>query len=283
MKMETGRIRLFRPDYFTIGSRKADIVFPQCKVDIIVKGKEISIHKETEDVLLINDKVIQQDKIFLENGDVLTIGDISVILVENAILIEGNIAEIHTQLPVIKDSRVPFEGFPKYKRSPRIIKRVQEEKIQLEKPKELMDRKKGGLVQLILPPVIMICITIAISVIMKRGLFVVMAVAGTGMSLVVSIMRFFSDKKELKENKILREKTYKQYLLRKRKEIYHAYCKEKEAYEYNYPSVSEIRNMIEEYSPRIYERNYNDEDFLKVSLGVEKTHPQLQIQLKLDE
>ena len=124
-----------------------------------------------------------------------------------------------------------------------------------------MDRKKGGLVQLILPPVIMICITIAISVIMKRGLFVVMAVAGTGMSLVVSIMRFFSDKKELKENKILREKTYKQYLLRKRKEIYHAYCKEKEAYEYNYPSVSEIRNMIEEYSPRIYERNYNDEDF----------------------
>ena len=53
-----------------------------------------------------------------------------------------------------------------------------------------MDRKKGGLVQLILPPVIMICITIAISVIMKRGLFVVMAVAGTGMSLVVSISVF---------------------------------------------------------------------------------------------
>jgi hypothetical protein len=49
----------------------------------------------------------------------------------------------------MKDSRVPFEGFPKYKRSPRIIKRVQEEKIQLEKPKELMDRKKGGLVQII--------------------------------------------------------------------------------------------------------------------------------------
>ena len=106
--METGRIRLFRPDYFTIGSRKADIVFPQCKVDIIVKGKEISIHKETEDVLLINDKVIQQDKkMFLKNGDVLTIGDISVILVENVILIEGNIAEIHTQLPVMKDYRVP--------------------------------------------------------------------------------------------------------------------------------------------------------------------------------
>ena len=74
MKMETGRIRLFRPDYFTIGSRKTDIVFPQCKVDIIVKGKEISIHKKTEDVLLINDKVIQQDKVLLENGDVLTMG-----------------------------------------------------------------------------------------------------------------------------------------------------------------------------------------------------------------
>lgn len=189
MKMETRRIRLFRPDYFTIGSRKTDIIFPQCKVDIIVKGKEISIHKKRK-MFAYNDKVIQQDKVLLENGDVLTIGDISIILLENVILIEGNISEIHTQLPVMKDSRVPFEGFPKYKRSPRIIKRVQEEKIQLEKPKELMDRKKGGLVQLILPPVIMICITIAISVIMKRGLFVVMAVAGTGMSLVVSIMRF---------------------------------------------------------------------------------------------
>lgn len=283
MKGNTERIRLYRPECFILGSEIADIIMPDCKADILVKGKTAYIHKDTLGTLLINGRTVQQDIILLEDGDILTIGNTRVILIKNAILIEGKLDEIYTELPVIKDSGNPFEEFPKYKRSPRIIKRVQEEKIQLEKPKELMDRKKGGLVQLILPPIIMICITIAISIIMKRGLFVIMAVAGTGMSLIVSIMRYFSERKELNENAILREKIYKQYLLRKRKEIYQAYCREKEAYEYNYPSISEIEKMITEYHSRIYERNYHDEDFLKVSLGSERTHTKLQIQLKLDE
>ena len=42
---------------------------------------------------------------------VLTIGDISVILVENVILIEGNIAEIHTQLPVMKIPESRLKAF----------------------------------------------------------------------------------------------------------------------------------------------------------------------------
>lgn len=283
MKENAGRIRLYRPECFVLGAGKADIVMPDCTADILIKGKKAYIQQDMPGMLLINGRLIQQDIILLEDGDILSIGNTRVILIKNAILIEGKMDEIYTELPVIKDSGNPSEEFPKYKRSPRIIKRVQEEKIQLEKPKELMDRKKGGLVQLILPPIIMICITIAISIIMKRRLFVIMAVAGTGMSLIVSIMRYFGERKELKENAISREKNYKQYLLRKRKEIYQAYCREKEAYEYNYPSISEIEKMITEYHSRIYERNYHDEDFLKVSLGSERTHTKLQIQLKLDE
>lgn len=283
MKEEKERVRLYRPKCFTIGSEKTDIVLPQCKGSIIVKGEKISVRGKDKDTICINGNAMQQETETVEKGDVLSFGDFSIVLLENTIFLKGKLSNLQTKLPVMKDCRIPVEGFPKYKRSPRLIKRVQEEKIQLEKPKELMDRKKSGIIQLILPPVIMICITIAISVIMKRGLFVIMAVAGTGMSLIVSIMRFVSDKKELKENKILREKTYKKYLLQKRKEIYRAYCREKESYEYNYPSVSEIQKMIEGYSPRIYERNYNDEDFLKVSLGIARTFPQLQIQLKIDE
>jgi len=150
-------------------------------------------------------------------------------------------------------------------------------------PKELTEKKKGGLIQIILPPLIMSCITVTVSILMKRGLFVIMAIAGTGMSVIMSVMKFVSDKKEAKENRAFRKKTYQEYLLRKRKEIYYAYQEEKEAYLYHYPAVHEIQRMIQSYSPRIYEKSCHEEDFLKVSMGTARTKPELRIELSLDE
>jgi S-DNA-T family DNA segregation ATPase FtsK/SpoIIIE len=213
----------------------------------------------------------------------LRIAGSRITILEDRLCIETEDRNVTTDLLELAENKIPFEDFPHYKRSPRIIKKAKEKKIHIEQPKEFSDKNKGGLVQIILPPLIMICITIGISILMKRGLYVILSVVGTGMSLILSITKFVSDRKETKENKILREKTYRAYLLRKRKEIYHAYQEEKNAYLYSYPSMQEIQRMIQSYNPRIYERSYSDEDFLKISLGIARTKPKFQIELSLDE
>lgn len=166
-----------------------------------------------------------------------------------------------------KKEHKEFDGFPQYKRSPRLIKRVPTETIKIQNPPAKKEISKTSLAQIIVTPLIMLGITIAISIFMKRGIYVIMSIASTVMSIVASISKFIHDKKDaIKQNK-QREDLYDQYLLDIRKKIYKAKMEEEEAYHYNYPSVNQIESMINNYSSRIYERNANDEDFLTFSIG----------------
>ncbi len=160
-----------------------------------------------------------------------------------------------------------FEGFPKYRRSPRIIKKVPTESIQIKNPPGKKELSKTSLAQIIITPLIMLSITIALSIFMKRGVFVLMSIASTIVSVVASVSKFIHDKKDaIKQNK-KREELYDEYLLSVRKEIYQAKEAEEEAYKYNYPSIGNIESMINHYSSRVYERSADDDDFLTFSIG----------------
>lgn len=160
-----------------------------------------------------------------------------------------------------------FEGFPKYKRSPRIIKRVPEKTIAIENPPEKKEISKTSLAQIILTPLIMLCITVALSIIMKRGIYVIMSIASTIISVIGSVSKFIHDKQDAKRQNQKREEIYDRYLLDIRKQIYQAKKAEEDAYRYNYPAIGQIESMINCYSSRIYERSCNDEDFLTFSAG----------------
>ena len=108
---------------------------------------------------------------------------------------------------------------------------------------------------------------VAVSILMGRGIYVLISAVGMVMSLVFSITTFFSDRKERKENEKNRQEAYSNYLLNIRKELNEAYCRQKESLMYHNPSVSEIMSLADESSSRLYERAYIDNDFLCVSLG----------------
>lgn len=177
----------------------------------------------------------------------------------------------------------PYEEFPIYKRSPRIVREAVNKKIEIQAPKEKRKISTGSLLSMLLPPIIMVCVTIAISVVMKRGMYVLMSAATCLLTIVTSIMRYVNDKKSIREDSKAREETYVRYLLKKRKEAFRAYTLEQEIYRYNNPTLKEIQQMVEEGSPRIYERNSNDGDFLNLCIGTEKTKPCTEIVYKTDE
>lgn len=160
-----------------------------------------------------------------------------------------------------------IENFPRYKRSPRLIKRVPKENITLESPPAKKEISKTSLAQIIVTPLIMLCITIAVSILMKRGIYVIVSIASTIVSMIASATKYIHDKRDTKIQNEKREELYDKYLLNMRKKIYAEQQAEQEAYSYNYPSAVQIETMINNCSSRIYERSAGDEDFLSFSAG----------------
>lgn len=245
-------------------------------------GEDCQIHvKQEEPVLCIlkqdsailyegsmykNGKICAPGPCRIERGDSLLIGLLKITAGDGTITCEGT--GFHSALmPAYSSWQSDMEEFPVYKRSPRVIKRQPEEQIQLQKPAKLDDGRKKQLARLILPPLVMLCITITVSIMMKRGLFVLVSAASMGMSLIFSITSWFGDKKDRKIKEKQRKERYERYLLRQRKHLHKLYEEQKSALTYHNPPLKEIERMTERYSSRIYERRADDSDFLCLSVG----------------
>lgn len=265
----------------TIGSCQADVIIPDFPGTVWIEGDQCTIKKGLGIPLRWNGRDVSETE-QIESGDELEWETGKWTFLEQGFRLDTT-EEISSTLLEQQPKEAPFEGYPKYKRSPRLIKRVVNKEITLSKPKEDKKGKQESLVQLILPPLIMLVITIGISILMKRGLYVIMSAAGTAMTTIFSVTKFITEKKEAKEDRRLREETYHAYLLRKRKEIYRAYKAEEEANRYNYPDIQALEQMVHAYSPRIYERSSNDEDFLSVSLGQADVSCHFKIKLAKEE
>ena len=161
----------------------------------------------------------------------------------------------------------PYAGFPDYKRSPRIIKRLPTEDAEIKSPQKKEEKKKWEILKVVLPPVMMSGVMVGGSMLLGRGLFVLISAAAMFVSVVFSTTMLISDRKERKKKQAEREENYDKYLLEKRKIIYDLYEANRESLLYHNLSPKEIEQEILSYSSRIYERAANDSDFLTMSLG----------------
>lgn len=105
---------------------------------------------------------------------------------------------------------------------------------------------------------------------------------GTVVMMVFSVTSYFTEKKENKEKNIKRKEVYSQYLLNKRKELNEYKQNEIEALNYNNPPLSNICEMTKNFSPRIYERDINDDDFLSIKIGYCDDKPEFNLSFDYD-
>lgn len=255
------------------------------ELSIGVYDKDITISDATAELLIQEDRMLvyayKDDKNCFWNGvpisvgtvypvkdeSRLTIGNCEIVFYEKTIMIQAPENTYQTKLMEIQAESHEFEEFPNYKRSPRIIKRLPKDKIEIQNPPEKSSMGKTSLIQMILPPVLMTAVTVVIGILMKMGAFMMLSALTTLMTTIFSVTRYFNERKECKEKNEKRERLYHEYLLEKREELNHAKNQEIEAWFYNYPHIEEIEKLTQEYSSRIYERSIHDEDFLTVSVG----------------
>ena len=211
-------------------------------------------------------------------GDALWVDAIKIIYHERYIECKGygftSLLNLSTQA-----TAVPVD-FPIYKRSPRIIKRTPTEEVELKPPPRKEKEKKGALLRVILPPLMTSGIMVGGSLLMGRGLFVLISAASMLVSVIFSATMFISERKEKRRKAAARDKAYDEYLLTKRKDIHNLYESQRESLLYHNLTPAQIEREVTTLSPRIYERAANDGDFLTLSLGYASTP--LSFQLKYD-
>ncbi|MGL6059035.1 MAG: type VII secretion protein EssC [Culicoidibacterales bacterium] len=248
------------------------LIFGQNNCDIVIKTgtyiiEQQKIINDSAKRCYINGLLTEEKTCDFEYGDHLLIDDLLIVIQEKSLKIIGGKLSWQTELLEYVPPENENAQFPDYYKSPRIIRKLKTGKFTIQKPPQKITRKKGGLVKIIIPPVVMAIGTVVMAVMTGRGMYMLIGLAGTAVSLIFSITVYLEEQKELNTKTKKRTEVYEQYLLNTRKILNKYKQDEAEALQYNHPTLEMIHNLINTYSPRIYERDFQADDFLVVTVG----------------
>lgn len=275
------QIRYFAgKEKIVINASKGDIDIPVLKNELLIV-EDTLFAKESSGVLLEGKPVGQEER--LAFGDRLQISGIIITFFEGYLTIEGAPESYYCALRELSHREVPFEGFPYYKKSPRIFRRILPEKIVIKEPPKKEGMSKSSLAQILIPPLIMVAVSAFMGVYMKRGLYVIASICMSIVTIIFSVQKFFNERRELKQKNQKREQVYYDYLVRLRKYIRQKRKEESDALKWQAPEIRELQRMVTEYDSRLYERSAEDEDFLQVSLGFRDGESKIRVEYSKDE
>ena len=255
-----------------VAKKDADVCIPDMEYTVSVEQGKMMVYGDVPMGSLFLNRVQLREpdsgkEYQLDAGDQILIEGILLIYHDHFIEVWSDPDRVSVSLAGCDPWQKPFDGFPHFTRSPRLIMHAPDKKVEINNPPAAATMPKGSLVQTIIPPVIMLGLTVVMAIIMHRGIYVLMSIASTVMTLIFSVSNFINNKKECRKKNQVREERYRQYLLKKRKELNALHQEEKNAWHYNFPDIREIEAMIQGCNSRIYERSAEDDDFLEISLG----------------
>ncbi|QKY69802.1 type VII secretion protein EssC [Lentibacillus sp. CBA3610] len=207
--------------------------------------------------------------IHVESGDQLFFDGAEILIHEEDIQINPSWNSLTSKLVPLEESDDHFSPeYPDYHRSPRIIHREPEEKRTIAKPSGKPNKPSEQLARNIVPPLVMIAALVIITVIQPRGIFIIVMLAMTVTTIIFSITSYIKNVRQYKADMKHRDKTYREYLQRKMRELYHATEEQRHALVYHYPNVEQIRQMVLQVNARIYEKTMFHHDFLHFRTGL---------------
>ena len=238
----------------------ADIVIKDKSIDLILEGLKLNILSGN---VYVNAVIKERGIYELDKGTMIFFPEVKINLYDSFIEISSK--SYKTSLQAVLEEYSVFDGFPVYKKAPRIRKSLPTDSEDIKNPKTKEEKPKFDMAKRIAMPLLTMLMTVAVSIVLKRG--ILMSISTFILSIVFSVYTSIQEGKEFKERELKRVKNYGKYLLAKRKALQRLYLKQKEALELTYPSIVNIENMLLQYSDRIYERGFDDSDFLHISLG----------------
>ncbi|EFU84239.1 type VII secretion protein EssC [Staphylococcus lugdunensis M23590] len=226
------------------------------------------IHDNAAEVFINYDKQHNKvDRAYV--GDHLFIDDMWIEIREDGINILSH-DDIETEL--IRRNSDKFENYTiesnDYHRSPRIIHREPTDTIKIERPPQPIQKNNSMIWRSIIPPLVMIALTVVIFLVRPLGVYILMMIGMSTVTIIFGITTYFSEKKKYKEEVKKREKDYKAYLDEKSTAINHAIKDQRFSLNFHYPTLAEIKEIVDSKAPRIYEKSPQHHDYLYYKLGI---------------
>lgn len=251
--------------------------------DINIKNFKGSINNNILSIsysnnIYINYKKINSNTVKIELGDVIIIDSTVLVYAENQLISIGKILD--TKINYIFR---PYRENYNYISSPKINKYLEDEIVEIKNPGEKPRLTKGGILKIVIPPLIAIAGSIFLAVYTKRGAMIIVSVLTTVCALIFTIVSFVNEQKDIKDKTKFRFDSYTKHLLDFRKKLFKLQQGEKEYYKYKYPSINTIDNMIFNEDSRLYERSITDDDFLTIFLGYYDGKPYYTVKYNYDE
>lgn len=168
-------------------------------------------------------------------------------------------------------------NYPKFNRNTRVKLVVNDEKIEILDPPAKPQKPKNNIVSRLLPSLVMIVVGVAMVSVSPFML------VSSGLGVVTAIISIIQSKKDFKTNSVDRVERYTTYIDKKKAEIESDRNAEQALLEEIYIDQKIETNNFAEFSPNLFDRTPNDEDFLTVRLGTGDVEAVKEISYKKQE
>lgn len=233
----------------------------------IIKHKKSWFIEPQDQIVYVNgQRVIKETAISC--GDILFYSNAFITLMDIDVITIASKEETKIKLQQIKKpTTVMKKKYPKYRRTPRMIYELPDEKVDFSFPSEETDDSNRGIWLIIMPPLMMLIVMGVVALVRPRGIFILISVAMFGTTLVTSTVQYFKEKRKQKQKKEKRTRLYTRYLETKRKELQKLAEKQHDVLYYHFPSFERMKYLTAEISERIWERNMMSHDYLQFRIG----------------
>lgn len=255
---------------FLVGSvptNDIQISSPAIQFRLEKEGKEW-ILQQLKGILYLNNIQTKASRLPLQMGDELSVANLKLKVFEDELQVLGAVSVKEEIIEKYQSNYDFYDEYPDYHRSPRIIYRSSEDKVSLNAPEAEIQKPAGELIRLILPPMVMIGVTVLIMLFQPRGLYILATLSMSLMTIIFSITSYFKNRRQYKQNIADRIENYRLYLAKKSMEFMKLQKEQRQGQLYHYPSVTALDQLSQEYNHRIYEKTPLHFDFLHYRLGL---------------
>ncbi|MBP2624317.1 type VII secretion protein EssC, partial [Streptococcus oricebi] len=218
----------------------------------------------------LNNALLRQDSLTLQVGDELAFEDKIFKFYPDEVRVQGPVQVTASLAPRSRSRYDFYEEYPDFHRSPRIIYRGSEDKISINTPSNEPNKPTDELLKLVIPPLLMVGVTILIALVQPRGIYILLTMVMSLASIFFSVTTFFKNRKKYKQDLKERKFLYRAYLKDKAIELSQMARDQKEGQLYHYPDLGTLERLTKDYSHRIYEKTPLHFDFLYYRLGLGK-------------
>ena len=235
------------------------------------------IHNVTYGVYHNGNRAVNNE--IIKNGDFFSLSDYSFYFKDNAIWME--IREDSAFRNVKFSDYISLNHYPKFNRNTRVKLSINENDIEILDPPNKPNKPENHIMMSLLPSIGMLIASGAMA--FMGGAMIIFSIISGVIAIITTVAGVIQNKKDYKKQVQERIEKYQKYIEKKEKEIVQARQVEHDTLEQVYISKQLEMERFDSFSPDLFDRRPEDDDFLCVRIGTGKVRARRKINYKKQE